>query len=235
MQKLIVANWKANKTLSEVAHWLNNFPSDKDSRSQLSSLQIVLAPPYPFLSLARQLIDERQLPITLAVQDLSAFGSGAYTGEVAAFNLQGLQVTHAILGHSERRRLLQEPDTLIADKITEALRSGIKPILCLDQPNFQSQVKYLSSEQLRQLAIAYEPVSAIGSGQAEDPGDLLLVRQALQRSYGQTPLIYGGSVTADNIAGFLKVCDGVLVGGASLDVHDFVDMLYQASSTTSLK
>jgi triosephosphate isomerase len=166
----------------------------------------------------------------MAVQDLSAFGSGAYTGEVAAFNLQSLGVTHAILGHSERRRFLQEPDTLIADKVAEALRSGIKPVLCLDQPNFTSQANYLTSEQMSKLIIAYEPVTAIGSGQAEAPGDLLVVRQELQRIYNHTQLIYGGSVTADNIGGFLKVCDGVLVGGASLDLRDFVDLLYQANS-----
>jgi triosephosphate isomerase len=230
MQKLIIANWKANKTLSEVAHWLNNFPSDQESRMQLASLQIVIAPPYPFLGLARQIIDERQLPLQLAVQDLSAFGSGAYTGEVAAFNLQGLGVTHALLGHSERRRLLAESDPLIADKVAETLRSGIKPVLCLDQPNFTSQAKYLTSEQMNKLIIAYEPVAAIGSGQAEEPGDLLAVRQELQHAYGYTQLIYGGSVTADNIGGFLKVCDGVLVGGSSLDLQDFIDLLYQANS-----
>lgn len=233
MQKLILANWKAHKTLSEVAHWLNNFPSDRDSRAQLASLQIVIAPPYPLLALARQLIDERQLPLQLAVQDLSAFGTGAYTGEVAAFNLQGLQVTHALLGHSERRRLLQESEQLVADKVVEAINNGIQPILCLDQPNFQPQAKYLTSDQLAQLVLAYEPVTAIGSGQAENPGDLLAVRQALQPLYGPTSLIYGGSVTADNVGGFLQVCDGVLVGGASLPVREFVNLLYQASASLS--
>lgn len=231
MKKSIIANWKSNKTLSEVAYWLNNFPNNEESQKALDSLEIILAPPYPFLALAKEIIMERQLPIKLAVQDLSAFGSGAYTGEVAAFNLQDLDVQYAILGHSERRRFLAESSQLIADKISEALKFQIKPILCLDKPYFSEQARFLSSESMSACSLAYEPVAAIGSGLIEEAGNLLLIRKELEPLYGSKTLIYGGSVNADNVASFLKVCDGVLVGTASPNLSDFVDLLFAASES----
>lgn len=229
MKKLIIANWKSHKTLAEVAYWLNNFPSNEEDKRALAHLEIILAPPYPFLSLAKEIIDERHLPIRLAVQDLSAFGSGAFTGEVAAFNLQGLDVGYAILGHSERRRLLSEGSQLVADKVAEAIKWQIKPILCLDKPYFSEQARFLSSDVATACALAYEPVAAIGSGLIEDAGNLLMIRKELEPIYASRTLIYGGSVNADNVASFLKVCDGVLVGTASPDLKDFVDLLFAAS------
>jgi triosephosphate isomerase (TIM) len=228
MQKLILANWKSHKTQAEVAHWLNNFPGDSESRRKLSQLEIVLAPPYPFLALAREIIEERQLPIKLAVQDLSAFGSGAYTGEVAAFNLQDFGIEYAILGHSERRRYLAESSQLVADKVAEALKWKIKPILCLDKPYFSEQARFLTSEAMNNCLLAYEPVAAIGSGEAEAAGNLLAIRQELTPLYSAKALIYGGSVNAENVGEYLRVSDGVLLGGASLKLDDFVDLLYAA-------
>lgn len=230
MKKRIIANWKSNKTWSEVTHWLNNFPNDEDSLRTLESLEIILAPPYPFLALARDIIVERELPIKLAVQDLSAFGSGAYTGEVAAFNLQDLNVEYAILGHSERRRFLQESSQLIADKVSEAVKWQIKSILCLDRPYFAEQARFLQTSLLEKCLLAYEPVSAIGSGQPEDLGNFLEIAKELQSSYGFRELIYGGSVNADNVRSYLRVYSGVLLGGASLALADFLDLLYQAGS-----
>jgi len=232
MKKYIIANWKSNKTLAEVAFWLNNFPNNEESSRALLNLEIILAPPYPFLALAKEIIAERQLPIKLAVQDLSPFGSGAYTGEVSAFNLQNLNVEYAILGHSERRRFLAETSQLISDKVSEALSWQIKPILCLDQPYFTEQARFLKNSAIEQCLLAYEPASAIGSGQAENAVDLLKIHKELGVIYQQKTLIYGGSVNADNVGSYLKVCDGVLLGGASLDLNNFVDLLYAASQAT---
>lgn len=232
MKKYIVANWKSNKTLSETTFWLNNFPNQQESKQALANLEIILAPPYPFLSLCKAIIVERQLPIKLAVQDLSAFGRGAYTGEVSAYNLQDLSIDYALVGHSERRRFLAESSALIADKIHEALSWKIKPILCLDQPYFLEQAQFLSSQALTECFLAYEPLGAIGSGQAESPGDILAIRQQLTSIYGHGPIFYGGSVHADNIAAYLRVCEGVLLGGASLELQNFIDLLYAASKTS---
>lgn len=234
MKKYIIANWKSNKTLTEAAFWLNNFPSNEESSRALLNLEIILSPPYPFLALAKEIIAERQLPIKLAVQNLSPFGSGAYTGEVSAFNLQNLGVEYAVLGHSERRRFLSETSQLISDKVNEALAWQIKPILCLDQPYFDEQARFLKNNVIEQCLLAYEPVSAIGSGQAENAGNLLDVQKKLNAIYKQKTLIYGGSVNADNVSSYLKVCDGVLLGGASLDLNNFVDLLYAASKGLSI-
>ncbi len=231
MKKYIIANWKSNKTPTEASFWLNNFPNNEESRKALLNLEIILAPPYPFLALAKEIIAERKLTIKLAVQDLSAFGSGAYTGEVSAFNLQSLNVEYAILGHSERRRFLAETPQLIADKVNEALSWQIKPILCLDQPYMVEQARFLKSSALEQCLLAYEPVLAIGSGQAEDASNLLEIRKNLAPLYKQKSLIYGGSVNADNVGSYLKVCDGVLLGGASLDLNNFINLLYSASES----
>lgn len=229
MKKYLVANWKSNKTWTEAAYWLNNFPQSRENQQVLLDLEIILAPPYPLLIPCKTIITERHLPIKLAVQDLSAFGAGAYTGEVAAENLQDLAIEYAILGHSERRRLLKESPTLIADKVHEALAWKIKPILCLDQPDFLEQAKFLNNQALDACLLAYEPVKAIGSGQAEAPGDLLAIRQQLTQIYGHQPILYGGSVNADNVAAYLRVCEGVLLGGASLELRNFIDLLYAAS------
>ena len=231
MKKYIIANWKSNKTLAEVAFWLNNFPSNEESSKALLNLEIILAPPYPFLALAKEIIVERKLPIKLAVQDLSPFGSGAYTGEVSAFNLQNLNVEYAILGHSERRRFLAETSQLISDKVSEALSWQIKPILCLDQPYFAEQARFLKTSVVEHCLLAYEPVSSIGSGQAEAADNLPNVQKILKPIYNQKSLIYGGSVNADNVGDYLRVCDGVLLGGASLDLNNFVDLLYAASES----
>jgi len=234
MKKYIIANWKSNKTPTEASFWLNNFPNNEESRKALLNLEIILAPPYPFLALAKEIITERKLTIKLAVQDLSAFGSGAYTGEVSAFNLQSLNVEYAILGHSERRRFLAETPQLIADKVNEALSWQIKPILCLDQPYITEQARFLKNSALEQCLLAYEPVSAIGSGQAEEAGNLLEIRKNLTPLYKQKSLIYGGSVNADNVGSYLKVCDGVLLGGASLDLNNFINLLYSASESLAV-
>lgn len=229
MKKYIIANWKSNKTLSEALFWLNNFPNDKEAKQVLSNFELILAPPYPFLPIAKEIIEKRHLPIKLAVQDLSPFGSGAYTGEVAALNLKDLAVEYAIVGHSERRRFLKESSQMIADKINEALSFQIRPILCLDKPYFAEQARFLNDNALSKSILAYEPVSAIGSGKAEDSGALLEIRKELTPLYDSKTLIYGGSVNSDNVLSFLKVSDGVLLGGASLDLDDFVDLLFAAS------
>jgi triosephosphate isomerase (TIM) len=228
MKKYIVANWKSYKNAAQATAWLNHWPHDQQTRQKLAKLELVLAPTYPLLAAAALTIEERQLPLHLAVQDVSGFGTGAFTGEVAVENLAGLGVGYALVGHSERRRLLGETPQLIADKVAEALRGELRPILCVDQPDLAEQAKFLPSQLREQCIVAYEPVAAIGSGQAQNPGDLLQIRELVRQHFQNSPLLYGGSVNADNIAAYLEVCDGVLVGTASVDHQDFFDLLYAA-------
>ena len=177
MKKYIIANWKSNKNIQEVSAWLNNFPYGAENKKRLQSLEIILAVPFPFLGMAREIIDEKNLPIRLAVQNLSAFGVGSYTGEVAAKNLDFLGLDYAILGHSERRRFLKESSQEVADKVIEAISSSIMPILCLDEPYFEEQFQLIKKDQITKCFLAYEPVAAIGSGKAFDLEQLQVVKE----------------------------------------------------------
>lgn len=228
MKKYIVANWKSYKNPAQASAWLNHWPHQQELRDKLIGLELVLAPAYPLLSAVTTVLEERRLPLRLAVQDVSGFGAGAFTGEVAVENLAGLGVSYALLGHSERRRLLGETPQLIADKVAEAVRGELRPILCMDQPDIAEQAKFLPSQLREQCIVAYEPVAAIGSGQAQNPGDLLQIRELVRQHFQNSPLLYGGSVNADNIAAYLEVCDGALVGTASVEHRDFFDLLYAA-------
>lgn len=225
MQKTILLNWKANKNILEVEHWLNNFP--KDLLADKPDFKLLIAPPFPFIAQMRRLIDHQQLAIGLAVQDISAQEAGAYTGEVVAKNLEFLGVEMAIIGHSERRKLFNESSQLIASKVQRALEADIGVMLCLDEPDFPEQAKLLTEQERTRVSVAYEPVSAIGSGQAVEPKAVKTFFQKLRQFFPFNPLIYGGSVNPSNIKDFLAISDGVLVSSAALELNDFI-LLMQA-------
>jgi triosephosphate isomerase len=228
MKKYIIANWKSNKNVQELSSWLNNFPTSDEDKKRLSSLEIILALPFPLIPKAKEIIESKNLAISLAVQNLSSFGQGSYTGEISAKNLEFFNIEYVILGHSERRRFLQETSQQIADKVALALEAGFKPILCLDQPYFKEQASLIKKDDLRKCFLAYEPLAAIGSGQAFNLAKLPQVKEELFAIYPENKFIYGGSVDASNVASYLVATDGVLVGGASLDLSTFVDLLYAA-------
>lgn len=223
MQKTILLNWKANKNILEAEHWLNNFP--KNLLDNKSDFKLIIAPPLPLLSQMHRLINHQQLAISLAVQDISAQDAGAYTGEVVAKNLEFLGVEMAIIGHSERRRLFNENSQLVASKVQKALKAEIGVMLCLDEPDFPEQAKLLTQEERNKVSIAYEPVSAIGSGQAVEPKKVSDFFSKLRQYFPFNPLIYGGSVNPANIKEFLAISDGVLVSSAALEINDFVQLM----------
>jgi len=223
MQKIVLLNWKSNKNIIEAEYWVNNFP--KDLLLKRSDIKLAIAPPYPFISQMKRLIDHQQLPISLAVQDISAYGPGAYTGEISAKNLEFLGVEIAIIGHSERRRLFHENSQTVADKVQRAIEAELDVVLCLDETDFPEQAKLLTSTEKAQLSIAYEPVAAIGSGQAVKPSLVKEFFGKLRQEFSQNPLIYGGSVNANNINDFLAISDGVLVSSAALELADFANLI----------
>ena len=227
MQKTVLLNWKANKNIIEAEHWLNNFP--KDLLTKQANIRLLIAPPFPFLSQMRRLIDHQQLAIALAVQDISAQKAGAYTGEVVAKNLEFLGVEMAIVGHSERRRLFHENSQLVTTKIQRALEAEMEVMLCLDEADFPEQAKLLTEKERTQVSVAYEPVTAIGSGQAVELSTVSQFFKKLRQFFPFNPLIYGGSVNPSNIKDFLSVSDGVLVSSAALELNDFL-LLMQAIS-----
>lgn len=230
MTKLIIANWKSNHNLQTAKEWAASVEGYLDSFRV--NARVILAPPYSLLAGLRRIAD-RTL-IELAVQNLSHQAAGSYTGEVCSQNLEGLGVKLAIVGHSERRRLFSETDDQVAQKALLAINAGIKPILCLDESYLESQIQKVKDQFLenqinfeeQEMIFAYEPVSAIGSGQNESAEKVSQVVRLIRKVYGaKCSVVYGGSVNAENISDYLAVADGVLVGGASLHADSFIQLL----------
>lgn len=220
MKKLIIANWKSNKTFEGVQKWME---ADTAWNTNTDTVDIVIAPPFPtLLYVSNKLLDRKKFPnVFLGVQDLSSYPAGKYTGAVSGQNLEGFHVIYAILGHSERRRYFHETDKDVALKIEQALSHGIKPVVCVDEEYIESQARQIDDVVLKKCIVAYEPIEAIGSGVAEDVGHVKKVVEKIRNVFGEVPVIYGGSVDDMNVNEYLLVTDGVLVGTASLDPEMF--------------
>lgn len=213
----IIANWKSNKTVSEARQWFSQISNDQYS---ITNTQVVLCPSFPLLSVCKELINKYSLSWKLGAQDISPFPSGKYTGEVNAIQVKEF-ADYVIVGHSERRQHFGETDDVITQKVKQAISAGLTPILCVqgkDTP-VPEGVKI----------IAYEPIFAIGTGNADTPQDAEDVLSFF-KGKGIEIGIYGGSVTGDNIAGFLSQpsIDGVLPGTASLDPSAFSSLIAHA-------
>lgn len=187
----------------------------------------------------------------LGAQNMSSEDQGAFTGEISWDMLTDVGASYCIIGHSERRTIYLENNSQIEKKLRKAVKTGIKPILCVGESlekrqageakkRIEGQVHRalvgLDREDLQDLVIAYEPIWAIGSGQAATPEDAedmcLTIRQWIEKGYGsdlaeKIRILYGGSVKPDNIASFIEKenIDGALVGGASLKAKDFYALI----------
>src|SRR4030043_801661 len=217
---LTVANFKENKTWGEMSQWLYEFIQ----KSPDFTGTIIICPSYPFLAAAaskirqlREQYPDKQLNIKLGSQDISQFEKGAHTGEVAASQISDI-ASYAIIGHSERRTEFNEDDQILVKKVTNARNIGLEVIYCVQDEHtpIPQGVKI----------VAYEPPSAIGTGNPDTPQNAQRVAEVIQTK-GQFTVIYGGSVSAENIASFLKkgVIDGVSVGGKSLNPQDFIHLV----------
>jgi triosephosphate isomerase len=206
---------------------------------------VAIFPPFTDLRSVQTLIAADKLPLKFGGQDVSAFDSGAYTGEISGAFLKALDCEYVIIGHSERREYHAESDEEIAAKVAAAIRHGLVPVLCVGETAADLEQHGPSAVPVAQLTaalagiavganivVAYEPVWAIGSGKAATPEQAEQVAAALRATLVEligaeaadaTRILYGGSVKAANIAGFMreKNVDGALVGGASLDLAEF--------------
>ncbi|PZF59984.1 triose-phosphate isomerase [Curtobacterium sp. MCSS17_008] len=241
----IAGNWKMNldhlqaiATVQKLAWTL------KDARHDHDDVEVAVFPPFTDLRSVQTLIAADKLSIEFGAQDLSQYDAGAYTGDVSGAFLAALDAKYVIVGHSERRTMHGETDEIVAAKTAAAVKHGLVPVVCVGEtgeereqrgagvvPVEQLQV-VLDAVQPSEIVVAYEPVWAIGSGQAATPeqaqDDCAALRRAIAAAWGDeaaaaTRVLYGGSVKSGNIAGFLREpdIDGALVGGASLDVQEF--------------
>lgn len=223
-KKYIIGNWKSHKTSVEVEKWFveSSKLCEKEKRNITNDTTIILCPPFLYLSQVSILCKKYALPIKLGTQDISPFGTGAYTGEIAASQVREF-AEYVIIGHSERRTYFGEDETLLAQKIEQARKANLIPIYCIQDATtpIPQDVPF----------VAYEPVSAIGTGNAQTPATVNEVAQEVRKKREIDTFIYGGSVTADNIESFLTFpeIDGVLPGSASLTATAFWEMIHNAS------
>lgn len=221
MKQLIIANWKAQKNTEEAKHWVETF----HSIATTVPFTIAVAPSFPLIPAVSEAIESLHCYLKLAVQTLSSYPAGSYTGAVSVKNIETLAVAYAILGHSERRQYFHETHSDVAKQVEQALSENITPIVCVDKEYLVAQANVLDESSKKRCVVAYEPLAAIGSGQAEDVGTVKRIIEQIRNEYGQVPVIYGGSVSQSNIAEYLTVSDGVLVGSASLDPHTFAELV----------
>lgn len=220
MTKYILANWKSHKTLAEAKTWLKEFSL---LYRPTPELRVIIAPPTIHLAPLWQLIQAAgPHHISLAIQDLSPFPLGSYTGATAAAMVQDL-VEFAILGHSERRRYFNETNQDIANKVNEAETANIRPIICVDEPYARTQLAALEETDLNRLLIGYGPVEAIGIDNPQSPEMVSKTIADIQTLAPHAPILYGGSINSANAADYLKLggLAGLMVGTASLDPKEF--------------
>ncbi len=238
-----------NKTLQEAESFLRIL---LPKVANISKVEVVIAPPFTALAHLAQLIKNSR--VRLAAQNLFYGNEGAFTGEISPVMLREIGCQYAIIGHSERRQLFHEDNSLIQKKLKAALRHNLIPILCVGETLQQRKagsielilteqiaaaLADLDSEQIKRLVIAYEPLWAIGTGETASPQDAeaaaVFIRQQIKRLFGDVAassirIQYGGSVKPENALELLMQTniDGALVGGASLNPEIFTKIIEAA-------
>lgn len=245
---LMAGNWKMNLNHQEAIGLVQKLAWGlSDKKHDYAKVEVVVLPPFTDLRSVQTLVDGDKLQLKYGAQDISKFEDGAYTGEISGAMLAKLGCSYVVVGHSERREYHQESDELVAAKAQQAFKHNLVPIVCvgegLSERQSGNQVPFtisqvigslagLSESQVANLAIAYEPVWAIGTGEVATPADAqevcAAIRAALSEGYGaeiakKVRILYGGSVKPANVAAIMEQADidGVLVGGASLTAADF--------------
>lgn len=247
-KKLIIGNWKMNLNMHEASLYVHKLA---ESAPVHRDVEVVLAPTlFTLQSLSLQ-VNHRQFK--LAVQNFYWRDHGAFTGEVSATQLRGV-VQYGLVGHSERRHIFGETNKEVRSKVQAALRNEIRPVLCIGETaserveNETTHVLHdqlvaglanVTSEEIEQIVVAYEPVWAIGTGNNAIPDDVAkavkTIRHQIDHLFGKKAaemvrVLYGGSVTEHSAADYLAIngVDGLLVGGASLDAKAFSGIIEKA-------
>ncbi|MBC9926680.1 MULTISPECIES: triose-phosphate isomerase [unclassified Leucobacter] len=243
---LIAGNWKMNLDHLQAIAFVQKLSWGLgDVKHNYSDVEVAVFPPFTDLRSVQTLLAADKLALRLGAQDVSPHESGAYTGDIAAPFLAKLEVHYVIVGHSERRAGHHEDDAIVAAKAVATSRAGMVPVICIGETAEDLELHGASAVPVAQLeaslaglpegaeyVVAYEPVWAIGSGQAATPAQAQQVARALREKISElrgeddaqrVRVLYGGSVASQNIAGFMSQpdIDGALIGGASLKIDEF--------------
>jgi triosephosphate isomerase len=242
----IAGNWKMYKTVHEAVVFVKEL---KIAVRDIADVEIVVAPAFTAVHAVAEAA--RNSNIGVAGQDVYWEREGAFTGEVSPAMLKEAGAEYVIVGHSERRRLFGETDAIVNRKVTAAIGAGLTPIVCIGETLeererdetfavLDRQIKEgldgFSAEQIAEFVVAYEPVWAIGTGRTATSAQAgeahAHIRKRLRQWFGgdaadRCHVIYGGSVKPDNIGELIAEpdVDGALVGGASLDVRSFAELV----------
>ena len=245
MRKPIIAgNWKMHKTIAEALEFVNEV---KD-RVNNDKVEAVICAPFTLLKDLKQAT--KGTNIKIGAQNMHFEEKGAFTGEISPLMLKELDMDYVVIGHSERRQYFNETDETVNKKVLKSLEVGIDPILCVGETleereagntkdvckvQVEKALENVSKEDLAKVVIAYEPVWAIGTGKtatSEDANDVIAyIREVVANLYGELAnevrIQYGGSVKPSNVAEIMNQSDidGALVGGASLEANDYVELV----------
>ncbi len=249
-RKIIAGNWKMNAVKSEAVALINGLLDNYDSYSLTPEKEVVIAAPFPYIHYCSSMFAPYP-HLYAAAQNCSEYAQGAYTGEVSARIIASLDVKYVIVGHSERRQYFQETDEMLLLKIQQAHNEKLLTVFCCGEPlevrerhdyfafiktQLDNCIFQLSENEISQMVIAYEPIWAIGTGKTATPEQAqevhAFIRKEIAKKYNkevaeQLTILYCGSVNAKN-AEELFACadiDGGLVGGASLKVQEFSDII----------
>ncbi|MFH1753444.1 MAG: triose-phosphate isomerase [Candidatus Omnitrophota bacterium] len=251
---IIAGNWKMNKTIGEAIELANGL---KRELYEVSGLDIVICTPFTALSEVAEVTINSN--IALGGQNLFWEAKGAYTGEVSADMLKDAGCEYVIIGHSERRKYFGETNETVNKKISAALKAGLLPIVCVGEvleereagktfdvvrDHVENSLKDLSKDDMQKITLAYEPVWAIGTGKTATPEQAEevhgFIRGLLEKLWGKDTaeavrIQYGGSVTPENVEGLMSKenIDGALVGGASLKIESFSEMIKKSDLLSS--
>lgn len=240
IKKIFAANWKMHPVSLAEAKRLLSVSGDIARRGK--NIETLIAPPVLFLESLRAEAKSRKYRLSLGMQDGFSVPAGAYTGAVSFAMGKSLGAAFAIVGHSERRTLFNETDSLVREKISAALALGLRVIVCVGEPvairkkgekaayrfverQLLDAMKAIPRKHMRRVMFAYEPIWAIGSGKAMKPekaGEMIsFLKAVLTSRFGESAqMLYGGSVDGKTVRKFIteQGIDGVLVGGASANI-----------------
>jgi triosephosphate isomerase len=252
-RRLVAGNWKMHMTPQEAEAFISSFLDRIAGEREADSPEILLIPPYTSLDRAARLLEGTG--VELGAQDLHYEEQGAYTGAVSGSMIRGCGCRYVLVGHSERRHVFGDDDETVARKLRAALAVGLLPILCVGEvleerrsgrtedvvfAQLRAALKNVDLEDAARIAIAYEPVWAIGTGETATPDQaqdaIASIRGWLAERFdtvraGRARILYGGSVKPETAASLVAQpdIDGTLVGGASLDPDTFARILVAAN------